>query len=222
MQVQWGRVAAGFGAIVVVALVGVALVLSGGIDDVRRLVADAGFWAPLIFVLLHVVITIGPVPRTAFTVAAGVLFGSATGLVLAMVSTMIAAAAAFWLVRLAGGPFVERHAHRSGVAWLRARLDRSGLLAMISLRMIPAVPFSVMNYASGLSGVRFRYFLIGTLVGTLPGTVAVVVLGDAVTGGQPPLAMLLTSVAGGVIGVAGSLVAARRPVEPEPEPEPVL
>ena len=167
-------------------------------------------WAPVLFVLLQGVITLVPIPRTVFTVAAGVLFGSLTGVLLAVAGTTLAAVVAFWLVRTIGGPFVERHAHRRGVAWVRERLDRSGLLAMVSLRLIPMVPFAVMNYASALSGVRFTPYTIGTVVGVLPGTVAVVVLGDAAVGGNPHPAMLAVSVVCGALGVTGALLAARR------------
>ncbi|MCX6467459.1 MAG: VTT domain-containing protein [Pseudonocardiales bacterium] len=118
-----------------------------------------------------------------FTVAAGVLFGSVLGVLLAVAGTTLAAVAAFWLVRLVAGPFVERHAHRAGIAWVRRRLARNGLLAVASLRLIPMVPFAVLNYAAGLSGVRFVPYVLGTVIGILPGTVAVVVLGDAAIGG---------------------------------------
>ena len=68
---------------------------------------------------------------------------------------------------------------------MRARLDRSGLLAMVSLRLIPAVPFAPLNYALALSGARFGPYVAGTVLGVLPGTVAIVVLGDAAVGGNP-------------------------------------
>jgi uncharacterized membrane protein YdjX (TVP38/TMEM64 family) len=189
----------------------------GGVLDVRETVQAAGIWAPLLFVALHAAIAVTPFPRTVFTVAAGVLFGSFMGIVLAVAGTTLAASIAFWLVKFVGGRFVERHAHRRGVAWVRARLDRRGLLAMVSLRLIPAVPFSVLNYAAGLSGVRFLPYVIGTVLGVLPGTIAVVVLGDAAIGGNPPPALLLVSVAGGITGLVGALIAARRP-GPSPEP----
>ena len=177
-------------------------------DNVR----DAGAWAPALFVLLQVLITIPPVPRTIFTVAAGLLFGSVTGVVLAVVSTALAAVLAFWLVRLTGGVLVQRFADRGPVVWTRRRLDRSGLLAVTSLRLIPAIPFSVLNYAAGLSGVRFVPYLLGTVLGTAPGTIALVVLGDAVTGRVSP-AMLAVSVTGGLVGLIGAAVAARRPAD---------
>lgn len=205
------------GIAVVAALVAcVFLLRHTGLPDVRATVRAAGMWAPVLFVLLQGVVTVTPIPRTVFTVAAGVLFGSITGVLLAVVATTLAAAVAFWLVRLVGWKFVERHAHRSGVAWVRARLDRSGLLAMVSLRLIPVVPFAAMNYASALSGVRFLPYVAGTVLGVLPGTVMIVVLGDAAVGGNPHPAMLAVSVASGVLGAAGAMVAGRRVPDPAP------
>ena len=177
---------------------------------VQDAVRTAGMWAPALFVVLQVLVTVPPVPRTIFTLAAGLLFGAATGVVLAVTATAAAAVLAFWLVRLTGGGLVERFADRGPVLWTRRRLDRSGLLAVTSLRLIPAIPFSVLNYAAGLSGVRFAPFLFGTVLGTAPGTVALVILGDAVTGRVPP-ALLAVSVTGGLVGTIGALVAARRP-----------
>jgi uncharacterized membrane protein YdjX (TVP38/TMEM64 family) len=210
----WRRVAAGAAVLVVAGLA--VFLLRDGIPDVRQTVQSAGLWAPVLFVLLQGAITITPVPRTVFTVAAGVLFGSVLGLLLTVVGTTLAAVLAFWLVRLVGGQLAERHAHRRGVAWVRSRLDQSGLLAMVSLRLIPAVPFAVMNYASALSGVRFLPYLLGTVLGVLPGTVAIVVLGDAAVGGSPHPAMFAVSVVSGLLGLTGALLVARRRPLDEP------
>lgn len=209
---RWAQAVAA--AAVLAAAVGAVLLLrsggAGGVAGVQESVRAAGIWAPALFVVLQVAVTVSPVPRTVFTVAAGVLFGSANGVLLAVVASTLAAVVAFWLVRLAGHRLMARFAERAATRWLRARLDRSGLLAVTSLRLIPAVPFSVMNYAAGLSGVRFAPYLLGTALGIVPGTVALVVLGDAVTGDPPP-ALLAVSVVCGLVGLAGVLVAARRP-----------
>ena len=202
------------------AALGLALYLlrDAGVPDLRGTVRSAGLWAPLLFVLLQAVVTVVPIPRTVFTVAAGVLFGSITGLLLTVTGTALAAAGGYWLARTAGGRFVERYADRPALAWVRARLDRSGLLAMVSLRMIPALPFSVLNYASGVSGVRFLPFALGTVLGVLPGTVVVVVLGDAAVGGDPHPVMLVVSLACGALGIVGTAVAARRGRDVSGEP----
>lgn len=206
----WLRALLGLAAMAA-AVVVVLTVRTVGVSDVRAAVAGAGAWAPALFVLFSGVVTLTPVPRTVFTVAAGVLFGAVTGVLLAVAGTMLAATAAFGLVRLVGGPLVERHADRRALVWLRARLDRSGVLAVASLRLIPVLPFFVVNYAAGLSGVRLAPYLLGTVSGILPGTVAVVVLGDAAVGGTPHPVLLAVSVAGGLLGLAGAVWAARRP-----------
>ncbi len=177
---------------------------------VQDAVRGAGVWAPALFVVLQILVTVLPVPRTIFTVTAGLLFGSVVGVAIAVTATALAAVVAFWLVRLTGGAFMERFADRGPVVWSRQRLDHSGLLAVTSLRLIPALPFSLLNYAAGLSGVRFVPYLLGTVLGTAPGTIALVVLGDAVTGRVHP-ALLAVSVIGGLAGTIGTVVVARRP-----------
>jgi uncharacterized membrane protein YdjX (TVP38/TMEM64 family) len=210
--VTWRRALLGLAA-VAAAVVVVLTVRAAGVAEVREAVSGAGGWAPVLFVLLSGAVTLTPVPRTVFTVAAGVLFGPITGVLLAVAGTMLAASVAFGLVRVVGGPLVERHADRRALVWLRARLDRSGLLAVASLRLIPVLPFFVVNYAAGLSGVRLAPYLLGTVLGILPGTVAVVVLGDAAVGGSPHPVLLVVSVAGGLLGLAGAAWAARRPAD---------
>ncbi|HEY0816533.1 MAG TPA: TVP38/TMEM64 family protein [Pseudonocardia sp.] len=216
---RWGRLTAAVAAVVGAVVVALVVMHGGGVAGVRAQVASAGAWAPVLFVLLQAVVTITPLPRTVFTVAAGVLFGTVWGLVLTITATVLAAMAAYVLVRWVGEALVERHAHRPGYVWVRARLDHSGLLAMVSLRLLPMMPFWMLNYASGLARVRVFPYLVGTVFGVLPGTVAIVVLGDAVTGGHVHPAMFVVSVLGAVVGLAGTAIAARRsPAVPPTDP----
>ena len=83
-----------------------------------------------------------------------------------------------------------------------ARLRERGWPTVISMRMIPAMPFSVVNYACGASAVRVLPYTLATLVGLLPGTAAVVILGDALTGHISPL-LFVVSLCTASLGVAG-------------------
>ncbi|SDJ96111.1 TVP38/TMEM64 family protein [Nonomuraea jiangxiensis] len=188
------------------------IVVGGGLDvaTLQQSVRAAGLWAPGVFVLFQVVVTFTPVPRTAFSVAAGVLFGAVLGTVVAVVATIGAAALTFWLVRLGTAGLAARHADRRVMAWVRARLERSPLVAVLSFRLMPIVPFAVVNYAFGASEVRFLPYLVGTTIGVLPGTVSVVVLGGAAAGGTSHPALLALSTAYGLFGLVGVLVTARR------------
>ena len=126
-----------------------------------------------------------------FALAAGLLFGSALGIVLAVTASTISALLAVLLVRAAGWQLSGLVSHPA-IDSVDAHLRRRGWLAVLSLRLIPAVPFSVINYATGASGVRLVPYALATVVGLLPGTAAVVILGDALTGNVSPTLVLVS------------------------------
>lgn len=196
-------------AFVAAALVTVALLVPvPSAVELRDWAASLGAWFPLAFLGVHVAITVLPFPRTAFTLAAGLLFGPALGVLLAVAASTLSAILALYLVRALGWQLGRLVSHPA-VDSLDARLRDRGWPAVFSLRLIPAVPFSVLNYAAAASAVRTLPYLWATLAGLLPGTTAVVVLGDALTGEISPL-LLLISLCTGTLGVAGLIYEARR------------
>lgn len=187
--------AAAVAAVAVVLLVPVPTAV-----QVRDWAVAAGAWFPLAFLAAHIVVTVFPFPRTAFTLAAGLLFGPWLGVVLAVAASALSALVALLLIRAFGWQ-LSRLVRHPRIAALDSRLQRRGWPAVVSLRLIPAVPFSVINYAAGASAVRAVPYLLATLVGIVPGTAAVVVLGDALTGHISPL-LYLVSLATAAVGVA--------------------
>jgi uncharacterized membrane protein YdjX (TVP38/TMEM64 family) len=201
-------VAVAAGLILVGIVVAALLFAPRDLEQLQAAMASAGVLAPLLFIGLQVIATIGPIPRTAFTLAAGVLFGAAVGIVVAVVATVAAAMVAFVLVRTVGRDYAARYTGAAPVQWVDRRLSGRGTMTVLSLRLLPALPFAVLNYSCGLSSVRPLPYVFGTFVGVLPGTIAVVTLGDAVTGTVSP-AMLAVSVVFGLIGVLGVVLAGR-------------
>ena len=175
--------------------------------QLRDWAESVGPWFPLAFLLAHIVVTVVPVPRTAFTLAAGLLFGPVLG------------------CRDRGG---RQHRERGagGAAGARGRVAaeppgsppggrqggraaaQRGWRAVLSLRLIPVVPFSALNYAAGASAVRLLPYTLATLAGLLPGTAAVVILGDALAGHASPM-LYLVSVCTGALGLAGLVLEIR-------------
>lgn len=195
-------------AIVGVILVAVALLVPlPTAVQLRDWATSLGAWFPLAFLGAHIVVTVFPFPRTAFTLAAGLLFGPLLGISIAVLASTVSALLAVLLVRAVGWQFHRLVSHPA-VDSLDARLRRRGWPAILSLRMIPAVPFSVLNYAAGASSVRLLPYTLATLVGLLPGTVAVVVLGDALTGNVNPL-LVLVSLLTASLGLAGLMYETR-------------
>lgn len=180
--------------------------------QMRAWAESVGTVAPVLFLCGHTVLTMAPVPRTVFTLAAGLLFGPALGVTLSLLATTLSAALAFTAVRWLGRDLVAPWLDRRALRAVDARLRHRGWLAVASLRLIPAVPFAVLNYCSAVSSIPLRHFLIGT-VGIVPGSVAVVVLGDALTGRTSP-ALLAVSLGCAAIGILGLVVQARSAVPP--------
>jgi uncharacterized membrane protein YdjX (TVP38/TMEM64 family) len=204
-----------------VALVAAAFVLPvPGPAALRSWALGAGAAAPALMFLTYVVATLVPIPRTVFSLASGLLLGPVVGVAIAVTATAVSGLLSFALARTVGRRMVARHLDRAAVRAVNQRLTGGGWLAVTSIRLIPVAPFLPVNYACGISSIRFWPYLAGTMLGSLPGTVAVVVLGDTLTGSTPP-ALLAISAACAVAGAAGLWFAIRRSRSVEQLHEPV-
>ncbi len=88
-----------------------------------------------------------------------------------------------YLVRAIGRDVVWQRISSPTIRRVDERIEkRGGWLAVGSLRLIAFVPFSVVNYCCGISSIRIVPYILATVVGILPGTVGIVVLGDALSG----------------------------------------
>lgn len=159
--------------------------------ELRDWATSVGAWFPLVFLATHIVVTTFPFPRTAFTLGAGLLFGPVLGIAIAVTASTISALLAVLLIRALGWQLSSLVSHPA-VDRIDVRLRRRGWPSVIALRLIPAVPFAVLNYAAGASAVRLLPYALATFVGLLPGTAAVVILGDALTGQVNPLLVLIS------------------------------
>jgi uncharacterized membrane protein YdjX (TVP38/TMEM64 family) len=186
------------------------------VDQLREWSDSLGPAFPVTFFVVHAIVTVAPVPRTVFTLAAGLLFGSVAGIALAAGATTVSAAIALLLVRAVGRDVVAAHLTHPAVQKIDDRLARRGWLAVGSLRLIAPVPFSITNYCAALSSIRFWPFILATMVGIVPGTIGVVVLGDAIGGDTSP-ALLAVSAACLLLGVVGLVVDARLGIPAAPE-----
>ncbi|MEZ0339670.1 TVP38/TMEM64 family protein [Mycobacterium sp. pV006] len=194
------RLAAVLTGIVILVAVAVWVPLPNALQ-LRDWATSVGAWFPLAFLAAHIAMTVFPFPRTAFTLAAGLLFGPLVGIPIAVAASTASAVIAVVLVRAMGWQLSRLTGHPRLDA-LDARLRQRGWAAVMAMRLIPAVPFSVLNYAAGASAVRLLPYTLATLIGVLPGTAAVVILGDALTGRVNPL-LVLVSLCTASIGIAG-------------------
>ncbi|GAA5114079.1 TVP38/TMEM64 family protein [Haloechinothrix salitolerans] len=181
--------------------------------EVREMAVAAGPAAPLVFFCVYAVCVALPLPRTAFNLASGLLLGNVLGIGVALAATMASGALGYALARPVGTRLFHRHLDHDAVRAVDAKLTGGGVLGVASLRLIPVIPFAPMSYCCGLSSIPLRPYLLGTALGSVPGTAAVVVLGDALTGQTPPT-LIACYAAFALIGGVGVYRIVRRPASP--------
>jgi pyruvate/2-oxoglutarate dehydrogenase complex dihydrolipoamide dehydrogenase (E3) component/uncharacterized membrane protein YdjX (TVP38/TMEM64 family) len=175
--------------LVALALIAVALVAAVKLLPVNRWllalvgwIRGAGATGIAVFVLAYVVACILLLPGVVLTLGAGFAYGVAIGIPLVWVSANLGAASAFLLGRtLARDRIAARVAGNPRFAAIDRAVGREGLKIVLLTRLSPAFPFNLLNYAYGLTGVRFRDYTIGSLVGMIPGTAMYVYLGSLIT-----------------------------------------
>src|SRR5207248_154182 len=150
--------------------------LSGFIGWIR----DIGWWGPLVFAVCYGVVAL-VIPGSLLTLGAGFAFGVVLGTTVVSAGSVTTAAIAFGLGRTLARGWVE--AKVAGSPKFRAidqAVAENGFKIVLLTRLSPVFPFTLLNYAFGLTKVRFRDYLVASWVGMLPGTVLYVYLGSTV------------------------------------------
>lgn len=132
--------------------------------------AGLGWAGPLLFMLVYAVACILLLPASVFTMIAGAVYGVGWGTLYTVVGALTAMATAFLISRhLARDAVARRLAGRPELAAIDRAVGLDGFRIVLLLRLSPIFPFSILNYALGLTQVRFRDYLLAS-VGSIPGT----------------------------------------------------
>jgi uncharacterized membrane protein YdjX (TVP38/TMEM64 family) len=199
----------GFAVLGLAAIVGV-LSQTVGVPSATQLAAwtqSVGPAAPLLFVLIAAVSTCVMFPGQVTAGAAGVLFGVASGVALTLAAATLGAALAFLLARGVGAAPIGRLLGPRAAHW-RAWIAERGFSAVLTARLLPGTPASVLNYAAGLTAMPLRGFAAAVALGALPKTVAYVALGGALSAPLSTRGLLAVALYGAT-ALAGALLARR-------------
>lgn len=152
--------------------------LRGDTEELRSELRGLGGWgvAVLAFVILaHAVIWY---PAEIPTAAAGFVYGFALGIPMVLGLWLISAVATYYLGRYAGRPLLFKLAGRRRFERAEAAVLRGGVPFLLSARLIPLVPYSLVGYVAGAAGVPVWRFTWTTAIGSAPLLIAFVALGS--------------------------------------------
>lgn len=168
-----------------------------------------GAVGPLVYLVAAAALSTVLFPGPVLAGASGLLFGTALGFPVDLASAVLGATTAFLIGRVAAREAVEALLGERGLQ-VRRLIQRRGFLAVLYARIIPGLPYTLINYAAGLTRIRLGAFVLATALGSAPRTFAYVALGGSLRdlGSPAGLASIAALV---LLGAVGLIIASRDP-----------
>lgn len=151
-------------------------------QQLQQALQQTGGWAPALYIGLFILLPAFFFPVAVLALAGGLLFGLWWGSVYTFIGAVLNCALMFLLARYVGRSQVQRLVEQKLSPQWQCRLQmadgKEGFLLLIILRLIPAVPYNLINYTFGLTGISFSSYLLASAIGIIPGTFAFINIGD--------------------------------------------
>lgn len=149
------------------------------LGDTLKFVDSLGALGPVLFIVIYGLAAVLLIPGSVLTLGAGGLFGVTRGFLYVSVASVLGATAAFLIGRYFARDWVANKIQDNPVF---LAIDRAvvaeGSKIVILTRLSPVFPFTLLNYAFGLTQVRLRDYVIASWIGMMPGTLVFVYLGS--------------------------------------------
>ncbi|KAJ6980740.1 hypothetical protein NC653_024174 [Populus alba x Populus x berolinensis] len=139
---------------------------------------DLGPWGPLVLAVAYIPLTVLAVPAAVLTLGGGYLFGLPLGFVADSIGATIGAGAAFLLGRTIGRSFVvSKLKDYPKFRSVAIAIQKSGFKIVLLLRLVPLLPFNMLNYLLSVTPVPIGEYMLASWIGMMPITLAFVYIG---------------------------------------------
>ena len=142
-------------------------------------VGQLGPWGAVIFIAIYVVATVLFVPGSVLTLGAGAVFGVVWGSIYVSIAATLGATCAFLVGRyLARDAIARKIEGNERFAAIDRAVANEGWKIVGLTRLSPVFPFTLLNYAFGITRVKLGHYVLASWIGMMPGTVMYVYLGS--------------------------------------------
>ena len=196
-------------AVIIIALIAAAVIavrmlpVAQWLEQFKAWVEGAGALGYVLYTLVYVVCCVFLIPALALSIGAGAIFGFAAGSIVVLIGATLGATAAFLLARTVLRHRVEKWtANNAKFRALDRAITREGTKIMWLVRLSGFPPFTWVNYAFGLTGIRLVPFMAITFFGIVPGVLAFTwagAAGAAALSGTGNRALLIVTAVGAVL-----------------------
>lgn len=150
-----------------VSLIAFALAFYKHSQEIIQWIDGLGWLAPFLFLITYCLATLLLLPTMILTLAGGAIFGPVIGLILNLIGATTGAAFAFLITRYLTHRWVLKNRNEK-FQQLIAGVDEKGWMFVAFLRLIPVIPFNLVNYGMGITSIKFRLYLIATFFFLIP------------------------------------------------------
>ena len=147
------------------------------VESFKEKINSFGIWGPVIYIILYVLRPLILFPAAIFSASAGVIWGL-QGLLYLLIGANLSAIAEFIIARYFARKAVERLI-KGKFRQIDQAVEKNGFMTVLFVRLIPNVAWDIQNLALGLTKVKFRDYILATLIGILPGSFALVYFGSS-------------------------------------------
>lgn len=148
-------------------------------EKLRALILEYGTLAPIIYMLTYAVAPALFLPGLPITIVGGILFGPIWGVVYSITGASAGACIAFLISRYIGREWIQGKLRSSKWRQLDTMVEQHGWKAVAFTRLIPLFPFNLLNYAFGLTKIKFAHYAVTSFICMLPACIAFIVFSSS-------------------------------------------
>lgn len=142
---------------------------------------DMGFWGPFVMAAAYVPLTLVALPSSILTLGGGYLFGLPVGFAADSVGSTVGATIAFLIGKTVGRAYVVSKLREfPQFQAITTAISKSGFKIVLLLRLVPILPFSVLNYVLSVTPISLTSYVLASWIGTMPVTFAFVYIGTTI------------------------------------------
>lgn len=149
------------------------------IRHIKRFILSYGKFSAVIFLIIY---TVKPIvflfPASVLSILAGNIFGSSMAFFLSMGGCFLAANFAFFIARILGKPYVDKILKGKGLK-LDESIEKHGFMIIMLMRLAFIFPYDPVSYAAGLTKMKYKKFILGSMLGVAPEMLAYAYLGKS-------------------------------------------
>lgn len=147
----------------------IAYILQQHVDMALSWLQRFEAYAPYLFIFLYCLMSIFCLPNVLLVLAGGVVFGFYIGTILNLLGATLGAACGFCLSRYFLNDFFKfKFKHDTKMQRLMKQVDRRGWRAVALLRLMPMMPYNIVNYGLGTTSIKFRDYIIASAIFLIP------------------------------------------------------